>query len=112
MKLLQWFESLVKPFPEQTPGQPPKDLFGFCLYFLADAKKPLAFLSLTTFILAICEVSLYAILGQMVDWLSGKSPEASTTRTPAPPLKAIMLPPVGAVSVKLLPITTLSEPNM
>ncbi len=75
MKLLKWFESLVEPFPSQAPTQPPQGLMAFCLYFLGDAKKPLLFLSLTTFILAICEVSLYAILGQMVDWLSAKSPD-------------------------------------
>jgi len=74
-RLLSWFESLVEPFPVEHPSKAPATLLGFCLHYIQGLKSLLACLALSTVLLAIGEVSLYAILGQLVDWLSQESPE-------------------------------------
>ena len=74
-KLLAWFESKLQPFSVEHPTQPPASLVAFCLYYVQGAKWQLSLLSLSTVILAISEVSLYAILGQVVDWLSSQEPD-------------------------------------
>ena len=73
--ILSWFEARLKPFSVEHPSQPPNSLVAFCLHYVKDAKWQMFFLSLSTIILAISEVSLYAILGQLVGWLSDKNPE-------------------------------------
>ncbi|MCK5881929.1 MAG: ABC transporter ATP-binding protein [Sinobacterium sp.] len=74
-RILAWFESKLSPFSVEHPKQPPNSLVKFCLHYVKDAKWQIFFLSLSTAILAVSEVSLYAILGQLVDWLSHNKPE-------------------------------------
>jgi ATP-binding cassette subfamily B multidrug efflux pump len=73
--MFQFFENLIKPFPEQKPTQPPKGLFGFCWHYTRDVAPYLLLMAFLTGMLALIEVSLFSFLGNLVDWLSTKSPD-------------------------------------
>ncbi len=68
--MLKFFESLVEPFPGDEPQRPPKTLVAFCLYYTKGFEKILLLLGLLTACLAVGEAFLFAILGQLVDWLA------------------------------------------
>ena len=65
-----FFERLVDPFPPKAPTQPPANLWQFCLYYSKGMKRALILLSLTAGITAMLEVSLFAYLGELVDWFA------------------------------------------
>jgi ATP-binding cassette subfamily B multidrug efflux pump len=73
--MLQFFERLTNPYPEQEPDQPPSGIYAFCRYYMRGMEWPLLFMALLSAVLAILEVSLFGFLGQLVDWLSTKQPE-------------------------------------
>lgn len=68
--MLKFFENLVEPFPEDLPTQPPKSLVAFCRYYTKGFEKVIIILGVFTACLAIGEAYLFAILGQLVDWLA------------------------------------------
>ncbi|NRA43133.1 MAG: ABC transporter ATP-binding protein, partial [Pseudomonadales bacterium] len=70
--LFAWFESLVPAFPPQHPSPAPTKLVAFCLHYIHGLKKYLAIVAFTTVLMAVAEVGLYAILGQLVDWLAAQ----------------------------------------
>jgi ATP-binding cassette, subfamily B, multidrug efflux pump len=69
-----FFERLVTPFPPREPEQPPKTLFAFCCHYTRGIWPYLLLMSLVTAAIAIMEVSLFAFLGQLVDWLGKHTP--------------------------------------
>jgi ATP-binding cassette subfamily B multidrug efflux pump len=73
--LYAFFEKLIKPFPPQEPSQPPQGLLAFCYHYTRGVGRHLLLMSLLTAVIASMEVSLFAFLGQLVDWLSTKNPE-------------------------------------
>ncbi len=70
-----FFERLVQPFPEREPRRPPDSLFAFCRHFARGSERYIALMAIFTGSIAILEVSLFAFLGQLVDWLSAHRPE-------------------------------------
>ncbi len=70
--MFAFFQSLVKPFPPEQPGQPPNSLFAFCYHYTKDVKGYLLIMAVLTSSIAIVEVSLFGFLGQLVDWLAVK----------------------------------------
>ncbi len=68
--LFRWFETRVDPFPKEEPTKPPSGLVAFCLHYARPVWKPLAFMSLTSVAISIMEVTLFAFMGQLVDWLA------------------------------------------
>ena len=70
-----FFERRIDPFPPQHPTQPPKGLYQFCRHYTRGIEPWLLLMALLTAVTAISEALLYAILGQVVDWLATKSPE-------------------------------------
>lgn len=64
------FEDATTAFPSDEPMQPPKETFLFCLHYAKQMKWLLAFMTLLSISIAIVEVSLYAFLGDIIDWLS------------------------------------------
>ncbi|GGY57700.1 multidrug ABC transporter ATP-binding protein [Bacterioplanes sanyensis] len=72
--MLRFFESLINPFPPQTPGQPPQGLVAFCLHYTRGLRKPLLIMSVLTAALAILEVYLVQFMGSLVDWLVNSDP--------------------------------------
>ncbi len=72
--MLSYFERLINPFPKEEPQQPPKGVYAFCRHYSRGMEKHLIFLGVLTACTAIGEAMLYAILGQMVDWLANSDP--------------------------------------
>ena len=68
--MFKFFEGLVEPFPTDEPSQPPKTLVAFCRYYTKGFEKILLLLGALTACLAVGEAFLFAILGQLVDWLA------------------------------------------
>ncbi|GAB3019262.1 ABC transporter ATP-binding protein [Bowmanella dokdonensis] len=69
-----FFERLVRAFPAEEPGQPPKSLLAFCLYYSRGMKRALIGLSLLSALIAVLEVSLFGYLGKLVDWFATRDP--------------------------------------
>ncbi|MGH6763452.1 MAG: ABC transporter ATP-binding protein [Phyllobacterium sp.] len=73
--MFKWFERRLDPFPEAEPGEPPKSLVAFCMHFTKGAWPWIALMAVFTSLIAVIEVSLFAFLGNIVDWLSSQSRE-------------------------------------
>lgn len=69
-----FFERLVDPFPAQKPQRPPRGIYEFCRYYTRGMEPWLLLLAGLTAITAIAEAMLFAILGQVVDWLASSDP--------------------------------------
>ncbi len=78
--MLSFFERLIAPFPAEEPSQPPKGVYAFCRHYTRGMEWPLLWMTLLTAALAILEVSLFGFMGQLVDWLSGHTPETLLQR--------------------------------
>lgn len=74
--MFRFFESLIKPFPPQTPVAPPKNLFGFCWHYCRGAEVYLLGMAVFTGLIAVLEVSLFGYLGKLVDILNQHSPSS------------------------------------
>ncbi|HEX7027744.1 MAG TPA: ABC transporter ATP-binding protein [Gammaproteobacteria bacterium] len=72
--MFSFFERLIKPFPPQEPEQPPRNLIAFCRHYTKGIEPHLAVMAVLTALMAAMEVSLFAFLGELVDWLGTKSP--------------------------------------
>ncbi len=70
--MFSWFENLINPFPPDQPTQPPKGLWAFCRYYTRGMEPFLLLMALGTSLVAIFEASLFALMGQLVDWLATK----------------------------------------
>ncbi|WP_261837035.1 ABC transporter ATP-binding protein [Vibrio ishigakensis] len=69
------FEGFTKAFPKQDPEQPPNSMFAFCRYYTRGFEKPLLLMAALSTIVAIVEVSLFGMMGKLVDWLGSSNPE-------------------------------------
>ena len=69
-----FFERLINPFPAQKPQRPPKGLYEFCRYYTKGMEPWLLVMAGLTVVTAVSEAMLYAILGQIVDWLASSDP--------------------------------------
>lgn len=72
--MFAFFEKLIKPFPPAETGQPPASLYAFCRYYTRGIEPHLLVMSILTASIAIMEVSLFAFLGRLVDWLATSTP--------------------------------------
>ncbi|GJL71628.1 MAG: multidrug ABC transporter ATP-binding protein [Nitrosomonas sp.] len=70
-----FFERLINPFPPEHPVEPPSSLYQFCRHYTRGIEPCLVLMAVLTTCLAISEALLYAILGQMVDWLVAHDPQ-------------------------------------
>lgn len=68
--MFRFFEKLVVAFPSEQPKQPPKSVFSFCTYYAKGMLVVLALMSVLSASIAMLEVSLFAYVGQLVDWFS------------------------------------------
>ncbi len=73
--MFKFFEKLVPALNDSEPTQPPNTLLAFCLHYTRGYKTALLFMTLLTAALAILEVSLVGFMGQLVDWLTTKTPD-------------------------------------
>ncbi len=74
MRLFHFFESLIKPFPEAHPKQPPASLFAFCRHYSRGCEPVLLVMALLSATIAILEVMLFGFMGQLVDWFAVRDP--------------------------------------
>ena len=74
-RVFAFFEARTAPFPERPLVNPPRGFLPFCWYFSRPLAVPLLLMSLTTALIAISEVSLFAFLGNLVDWLATQDVE-------------------------------------
>ncbi|MAT34507.1 MAG: multidrug ABC transporter ATP-binding protein [Ponticaulis sp.] len=74
--MFHFFESRVEPFPEEANPTPPDTLVGFCWHYVKNAAGWILLVTLLTTLTSIGQVSLFALLGVIVDWLTGTAPEA------------------------------------
>ena len=65
--MLRWFERRLDPFPDAPPAQPPATLYAFCRHYTRGAEPWLLVLTVTTGLIALAEVALYAYVGALVD---------------------------------------------
>lgn len=70
LKLFQWFEGKINPFPSDEPTQPPKTLIAFCVHYSRDIWPWLVVSALFMAAVALVEVWLFSFLGNLVNWLS------------------------------------------
>ncbi len=71
--MFSFVEKCTQPF-KSTGGQPPKGLFAFCRYFTRGYGHLLIMMAVLSACIAIMELSLFRMLGLLVDWLSNYSP--------------------------------------
>ncbi|ALF29975.1 ABC transporter ATP-binding protein [Brucella abortus] len=69
--MFRWFEQRLEAYPEE----PPRGLVAFCLYYTRGAWPWIIGMAIFTTLIAVIEVSLFAFLGNIVDWLSNQSRE-------------------------------------
>jgi ATP-binding cassette subfamily B multidrug efflux pump len=70
--MFRFFESLINPFPDKTPTQPPSNLWQFFRHYSKGMERYLLLMAFLTATLAVGEVYLFSFMGDLVDWLSGK----------------------------------------
>jgi ATP-binding cassette subfamily B multidrug efflux pump len=68
--MFRYFESKLAPFPEAEPTEPPRTLLAFCRHYTRGAGRPILAMALLSALIAVGEVTLFAFLGNIVDWLS------------------------------------------
>lgn len=73
--MLSFFERWTQAFPATGPDAPPKSLFAFCRYYARGFIAPVILVGVCSFLLAVMEVSLFAFMGKIVDWLSAANRE-------------------------------------
>jgi ATP-binding cassette subfamily B multidrug efflux pump len=70
----RFFESLVDPWPQAPPAPPPRSFFAFVWSCTAGLRRYIAALTLLTAGIGAFEAILFAMLGQVVDWLAKVQP--------------------------------------
>ena len=73
--MLSFFERRIPPFPDAPPGRPPEGLVAFLWHYTRGAAPWLVTMSGLTALISVLEVSLFAFLGNLVDWLGSRDPE-------------------------------------
>ena len=66
----RWFEGLTDPLPSEPPEKPPETLMAFVLHYARPFYPLLCISSALAVIVALIEVSLFAFIGDLVDWLA------------------------------------------
>jgi len=73
--LLSFFENRIPPFPDAPAERPPGKLVPFLWFFSRDSWPWLVSMALFSGIISVLEVSLFAFLGNLVDWLGNRDPQ-------------------------------------
>lgn len=73
--MFSYFEKLIDPFPSEPPEQPPTGIYRFCRHYCRGIERHLLLLAVLTTLTAVGEALLFAILGQLVDWLAASDPD-------------------------------------
>lgn len=68
--MFRYFESKLAPFPDAEATQPPRTLLAFCRHYTRGAFRPILVMASLSALIAVGEVTLFAFLGNIVDWLT------------------------------------------
>ena len=68
------FESLVETYPDAKPATPPRTFFAFLWQSSAGLRSYILLMTLCTAFIGAFEAMLFAMLGQLVDWLANVEP--------------------------------------
>ena len=68
------FESLVETYPDAKPATPPRTFFAFLWQSSAGLRPYILLMTLCTAVIGAFEAMLFAMLGQLVDWLANIEP--------------------------------------
>ncbi len=68
--VFRWLENAVNPFPPPLPEKPPATLLAFILHYAKPFWPLILASSALATVVALIEVSLFAFLGRLVDWLA------------------------------------------
>src|SRR5262245_45368940 len=98
VSMFGWFESRLAPFPDDGLTEPPRSLVAFCRHFTRGVWPAIAVMAVLTSTIAVAEVSLYAFLGHIVDWLSERPRETLFAE------EGTKLLGMGAVVLLVLPL--------
>ncbi|MEO8757337.1 MAG: ABC transporter ATP-binding protein [Devosia sp.] len=101
--MLRWFERRLDPYPTAEPDQPPAGMLTFLLHYLRGSKRFFAAMMVLTAAVALSEIALFGLLGNVVDWL-GKADRANFLASEGPKLWVL-----GGVVVVVLPIIVALE---
>ena len=74
-RVFRWLETRVAPFPPEQAVRPPSDFRGFVLHYTWPLRWLILGTSLLAAAVALIEVSLFAFLGRLVDWLGTTNPQ-------------------------------------
>jgi ATP-binding cassette subfamily B multidrug efflux pump len=73
--MYSFFEKLVDPFPAADPGQPPTGFWAFIWFYSRPLVPWLAVLAVLTGLISVIEITFFAYIGDLVDWLSAANRE-------------------------------------
>jgi ATP-binding cassette subfamily B multidrug efflux pump len=74
-RVFRWLETRTDPFPRIPAVKPPEDFRGFVLHYTWPVRWLIVATSLLAAAVALVEVSLFAFLGKLVDWLGTANPQ-------------------------------------
>ena len=69
-RYFRWLERLTDPLPATQPGMPPASLIPFIVHYAWPFWPLLVASAVFSTVIAILEVTLFAFLGRLVDWLA------------------------------------------
>ncbi|WP_435101163.1 ABC transporter ATP-binding protein [Arhodomonas sp. AD133] len=67
--MFRFFETLVDPFPDSSPGTPPRGLLAFVYHYTRPVLPWLVLMSVLTAAISVVELTFLSFLGSLVDWL-------------------------------------------
>ncbi len=70
------FESLIDPYPDRPPETPPASFAAFCWHYSKGVWPILAVMAFTASVIGFGEAYIYALLGNLVDWLAYQDKES------------------------------------
>lgn len=78
-----YFEKLVDPFPPKVDGRSPGSVYRFCRHYARGLEPYLLGMALLSTLIAIVEVALFDVMGQVVDVLAAHTPDTLVAGTGA-----------------------------
>ena len=69
-RFFDWLEGFTDPLPSQQPEMPPASLIPFMVHYAKPFWRLLLTSAMFAAVIAVLEVSLFAFLGRLVDWLA------------------------------------------
>jgi ATP-binding cassette, subfamily B, multidrug efflux pump len=73
--MFRWFERRLDAFPDVPPATPPAGMIAFIWHYLKPGWHLLAIAGVLSAAIAVAEVSIFAYMGSLVDWLASENRE-------------------------------------